>query len=212
MKKLVVYVLTVSMVLGLAACGGKKDQNGTSQNQTQTENPGTNNEQAGSSQQDGSVAEDTDIQSGNTEGDNSQGSAGVEDSIGSIIKADFREICQADDSLSAEEIAAKLCENPALVVGPVAMPIEAGLLNGLGNTEINGFKEGALFAPMIGSIPFIGYVFVLDEGADINSFMMTLQDSADPRWNICTQADEVIIDNVDNTVLFVMCPTSFEEE
>ena len=67
-----------------------------------------------------------------------------------------------------------------------------------------------MFAPMIGSIPFVGYVFTLEEGADAAAFMQTLTDNADPRWNVCVEADETVVENADNMVFFVMCPAQFE--
>ena len=68
-----------------------------------------------------------------------------------------------------------------------------------------------MFSPMIGTIPFVGYVFVLEEGADVDAFMTTLKDNGDLRWNICTEAEEMVVDHVENRVFFVMSPKSFEE-
>ena len=62
--------------------------------------------------------------------------------------------------------------------------------------------------PMIGSIAFVGYVFTLEEGADVDAFKATLEANADPRWQICVTADETIIENVGNTVFFLMSPFS----
>ena len=61
---------------------------------------------------------------------------------------------------------------------------------------------------MIGTIPFIAYVFEVD---DAESFAKTLEDNAQLNWNICTQADEMKITTVDNYIFFVMAPKSFEE-
>jgi hypothetical protein len=60
--------------------------------------------------------------------------------------------------------------------------------------------------PMIGTIPFVGYVFELDSADSVPSFIETLEANANPAWNICTEADETVIDSVDNLVFFVMCP------
>ena len=92
------------------------------------------------------------------------------------------------------------------------MGIEPGMQMGFDNAEITGFSEGALFAPMIGTIPFIGYVFILEDGADVDAFKETLKSNANPRWNICTEAEETVVESVDNKVFFVMCPAAFEEE
>ena len=85
-----------------------------------------------------------------------------------------------------------------------SMPVEPGLLTGFDNEEIKGFKEGAMFSPMIGSIPFVGYIFKVDDETNVDDFMKQLKDNANLRWNICTEADQMLITNVDKTVLFVM--------
>ena len=82
---------------------------------------------------------------------------------------------------------------------------------GFDNAEITGFKEGVMFAPMMGTIPFVGYVFVLEDGVDATEFVNILGDNANLRWNICTEAEEMIIEGEENTVLFLMSPKSFEE-
>ena len=94
---------------------------------------------------------------------------------------------------------------------PAVMPVEEGWLNGFGDAEITGFKEGAMFGPMIGTIPFVGYVFELKDETDVNQFISILKSNADLRWNVCTEADEMAVCSVDKKVFFVMCPKYFEE-
>jgi len=91
------------------------------------------------------------------------------------------------------------------------MSVEEGYLTGFGNAEIKGFKEGAMFAPMIGTIPFVGYVFTLENADKASDFIAQLKKNANLRWNICTEADEMITGNVGNKVFFVMSPVSFEQ-
>lgn len=91
------------------------------------------------------------------------------------------------------------------------MPVEEGFLSGFDNYEVKGFSEGYMFGPMMGSIAFVGYVFELPADADVEAFKTGLSENANLRWNICVEAEEMVIDNVDNKVFFVMCPTSFEE-
>lgn len=107
----------------------------------------------------------------------------------------------ADELISHEEI---------LPFAGAVMDVEEGFLNGF-TEEITGFEEGATFAPMIGSIPFVGYIFQVPEGEDVNAFMDNLKDKADLRWNICTQADEMVCDAIGNTVFFVMAPATFDD-
>lgn len=112
---------------------------------------------------------------------------------------------------SAEEIANELAVNEVLPFEGVVMPVEPGYLNGF-TEEVTGFAEGYTFAPMIGSIPFVGYVFQLEDGADAAAFVKTLTDLHDLRWNICTQADQMICEaGENNNVFFVMSPANFDE-
>lgn len=128
--------------------------------------------------------------------------------LGNTLLADFKKKAA---SMGTEELANALIENPAIQFMGGAMPVEEGLLSGFDNTEIKGFKSGAVFMPMIGSIPFIGYVFELENQADVPAFISTLKESANLRWNICVTADEMVTGSVGNKVFFVMCPTTLEE-
>lgn len=128
------------------------------------------------------------------------------ETIAEFVIADF--LANAKDDMTCEDIAWKLSENEKMDFMPVVMPVEEGYLNGF-SAEISGFKSGAVFAPMIGSIPFIAYVFEVDGNAD--ALVKALKDAHDLRWNICTSADEMLTEVKGNKVCFVMAPTNFEE-
>ena len=68
-----------------------------------------------------------------------------------------------------------------------------------------------MFSPMIGTIPFVGYIFEVEDGTDVDAFMETLKDNANLRWNICTEAEEMTAEKSGSRVLFVMGPLSFDE-
>lgn len=197
MRKLLAVVLVTSMVISMTACGAKKDDNKETTAQ-QTTTAAENNDANASDD----VAQD-DTQS------DAQNDANTGDTIGASIISDFK--TKVSDGMSTEELANALCENPVLVFGPATMPVEEGLLNGFDNAEITGFSEGTMFAPMIGSIPFVGYVFQVKDDVNVDDFMATLKESANLRWNICTEADEMVVEKSGQTVLFVMCPSQFEE-
>ena len=127
--------------------------------------------------------------------------------VGSALLADFKSRAASANALS---IAEGLLTNSVIAFSGAAMSVEPGYLNGF-DGEIKGFKEGAVFSPMIGTIPFVGYVFTLEDGADTSAFISTLKSSANLRWNICTEAEEMVTGSVGNKVFFVMCPKSFEE-
>ena len=129
--------------------------------------------------------------------------------LGKTLLADFK--AKAASGMNAQAIADGLLANPAIKFGGGAMPVEEGLLSGFDNAEIKGFKSGVMFAPMIGSIPFVGYIFELENTADIPSFIANLEKNANRRWNICVEADEMVTGSSGNKVFFVMCPTSLDE-
>ena len=122
---------------------------------------------------------------------------------GEKLLADFNE--KANSLGSALSIAEAVAQNPIIPFSAMAVPVEQGFLAGFGNTEIKGFKEGAMFGPVIGSVPFVGYVFVLEDGTDTDSFIKTLKSNADLRWNICVEAEEMVAGKNGNKVFFVMC-------
>ena len=53
---------------------------------------------------------------------------------------------------------------------------------------------------MIGSIPFVGYVFVLEDGTDKTEFISNLKENANLRWNICVEAEEMVTGVAGNKV------------
>lgn len=183
MKKFVAIILCLVTVLSLAAC--KKENPGTPDTQAPTETQPVT-----------TTAPETKPQ---------------DMTLGQTLLQDFVERAQADSAASPQTIAEGILENPILPFEGMTMEVQPGLLNGFGNGEITGFSEGVVFSPMIGSIPFVGYVFRLAEGTDGQAFMGTLADNADLRWNICTEADEMVAKQEGDLVFFLMCPETVEE-
>lgn len=126
----------------------------------------------------------------------------------SLLK-DFKS--RANSGANAEAIANGLLSNSVIKFSGGVVPVEPGMLTGFDNAEIKGFSEGAMFAPMIGTIPFVGYVFTLAEGTNASDFVATLKKNANPRWNICTEAEETVAESVGNKVFFVMSPREMTE-
>ena len=103
---------------------------------------------------------------------------------------------------SVEETVNALMEKTGYSCG--SMEMEEGYLDGF-DEDITGFKSCTKFSPYIGTIPFVGYVFETD---DVSALKSKLKDSANKSWNICTQADEMVIKSYGDYVFFVMCPSS----
>ena len=154
---------------------------------------------------------EADITEENNSAADQTGNAVSGESPAQTLLAAFKEQVAADASLGAQELADALLTNSVIPFAGASMPVESGLLMGFGEAEITDFEEGVMFAPMIGSIPFMGYVFDLADSADVDAFIATLKDNADPRWNICTEAEETVVEAVGDKVFFVMSPAQFEE-
>ena len=130
--------------------------------------------------------------------------------VGEFLLFDFMDEAKDKDE-TIQEIAEDVCDDDILPFEAVIMPVEPGMLMGFDNAEITGFKSGVTFAPMISTIPFLGYIFELDDSVDVDTFKSSLEENANLRWNICTEAEELIVENVGNKVFFLMCPKSFDE-
>lgn len=130
-------------------------------------------------------------------------------SVASALADEFKNA--AATAADAQAIADALAASTVVsAIGPATMPVEEGFLTGFDNAEIKGFDAAVMFAPMIGTIPFVGYVFDLAEGTDAAAFVQTLEDNANLRWNICTMADEMLTATEGEYVFFVMAPASLE--
>lgn len=186
MKKIITFFMVALMVMSMTACNN--DENSTS-NENST-----------------SIETSTNENSTNDNSTNSDVSSEAT-TVGEKLLADFK----ADSTGTAQEIADRLLTNEVIQFMGGATPVEEGLLSGFDNAEIKGFKEGVMFAPMMSSIAFVGYIFELPEDADVDEFKTTLKDSANLRWNICVEAEELIVESEGNKVFFLMCPKSFEQ-
>ncbi len=206
MKKAMLLMITAALLCGMTACGSANDESSVAETEATTEvvtEATTEETEAETEEETEEATEEA------TEGEEG-GNAAAGDTLGQTLLADFQTRAAADETLGCQVLADELMKNPAILFGPATMPVEPGLLSGFGNAEITGFKEGVMFAPMIGSIAFVGYVFELEEGTDGAAFVQTLKDNADPRWNICVEAEETVVEQVGNKVFFVMCPKSLE--
>ena len=162
---------------------------------------------AGCNGNEGSTNENTTTTTAETTTTAKEDATAEANTVGEKLLADFK----ADSKGTAQEIADRLLTNEVIEFAGGATVVEEGLLSGFDNAEIKGFKEGVMFAPMMSSIAFVGYIFELPADADVEAFKTTLKDSANLRWNICVEAEELIVESEGNKVFFLMCPKSFEQ-
>ena len=211
MKRFLVTILSVALAANLVACGGgAKNNDAEVEQETVVEEDPTMNQPAAAPEETPSVDGEMAVEEENGEVTEEENVV-TGDTVGSALAEEFHALKAENPAITAQEMADAILANPMIQFGPVTMEVEEGLLTGFGNAEITGFNKGVTFAPMIGSIPFVGYVFELEDGADVEAFMQNLSDNADPRWNICVEAEETVVESADNMVFFVMCPAQFEE-
>lgn len=126
--------------------------------------------------------------------------------IGTKLASQFKEEIASSQDLN--KVAEALTKNTAVKgIDMATMECEEGYLNGF-TEEVYGFSKCVMFSPYIGSIPFIGYVFETDTPDTLKA---DLESKAMLNWNICTVADELVIESDGNYVFFCMAPNSFDE-
>ncbi|MBR6558142.1 MAG: hypothetical protein IKT70_03935 [Clostridia bacterium] len=133
----------------------------------------------------------------------------VSEGAGAMLFDAFVGYIENNPAIGIDELATLLITHESIQFMGGAMPVEAGYLAGF-TADISGFESAYSFAPMISTIPFVGYLFQIAEDGDVNAFIDTIEPLANPSWNVCTTADQTVIGAVGNTVFFLMCPTSLE--
>ena len=126
----------------------------------------------------------------------------------------FEDAIKANANITIEELSNTLSESTSELFFGMAMPLEVGTeyFTGFDNYQITGYKAAAVYMPMIGSIPFVGYVFELEDGTNATTFISNLTDNCNPRWNICVTAEQTVAGAIDNFVFFLMCPENMSVE
>ncbi|MBQ3181965.1 MAG: hypothetical protein IJB50_04320 [Clostridia bacterium] len=219
MKKLLALILAMVMVLGIAACGKTEPTDNENDTTVQTENVSSETENEGEEtpKEDEKADKKEETTQDKKPADEKPAEKPAETpaekptetpkTVGNKLLGVFK----TNSSGSAYSVAEKIIEKGELPFAAGAMEVEPGLLSGFDNAEITGFKSGASFGPMIGSIAFIGYVFELEDGVSASDFIANLKKNANLRWNICVEAEEMVAGSKGNKVFFVMCPKAFEE-
>lgn len=127
----------------------------------------------------------------------------VPDTLGQQLYHEFSAKVEGGEK-DVQALADALLQSGMLPFDGLSMEVEPGWLMGF-SADITGFEKAVMFGPAIGAIPFVAYVFQLESADACEAFCANLLECADPRWNICTEADETVCGSADNLVFFVMC-------
>ena len=196
-KRMLSILLIAGFAFAAVACG--KDNAPTPTPDTQMNQEVDNSATDTESETDTNDVADTNDDT-NTDTNDDTPSIPEGDTLGDSLAAVFRE--EAKSASSAADIAAALAEKAGYQC--VVVDMEEGFLSGF-DEDITGFHACTQFAPMISTIPFVGYVFEVE---DPDTFKEKLEAVANPAWNICTEADQTVCEISGNYVFFVMCPIS----
>jgi len=205
MKRILISALSALLCVSMVACGNKNTDDKSSETTT-----GGND-----------IAETTTTTEATTPAETEPQIAIVEPDVdaktpGGKMWQAFLSAKQEKPEASAEELANQLLAAGVIpqeiMMGAMALEANQEFFNGFDNYKITGYESGALFMPMIGATPIMGYVFELADGADVDAFIKALCDNANLRWNVCTAAEQMTAGAYENTVFFFMSPLSFEQQ
>lgn len=77
----------------------------------------------------------------------------------------------------------------------------------LGDIDVK-FTEGLCSAPMMSSKAYELILLKLDENSDVEAVKTAIKENANPRKWVCVEAEEVVVESIDNTVMFLMANES----
>lgn len=129
-----------------------------------------------------------------------------EKSLAVTLSEQFKEAIKEEKDI--KKVAEKISQNEVLQISTNVESLKKNdYLSGF-QTEIKGYKKVVAIRPMISTIPFLAYIFEVENAEE---FAKNLKNNADLRWNVCTEADDLEVTVVDNYVFFIMAPNNFEE-
>lgn len=185
MKKIVSLLLCIVIVLSFAACGTNPADSV----------PASGSDLPAVPEGDQTVAP---VPDDSQPEDPAAGTSALGSALLEVFRSEAKSAAGVKGLAETLGAASDRADGPALMIEEIS----EGYLPGF-SEDVSGFQHGAAFLPMIGSIPYAGYVF---EAEDPVAFLETLKRIADPRWNICTEAKETVSEISENYVLFAMLP------
>lgn len=224
MKKIIAFSLALTLLGAFTSCG-KEEESLSSDSSVASESSEAQTEPEEPTEEPESQTEPDDpsgdfsgilvgtVPSGGEGGSGSDESKAPigDDSPAKVLHAQFVDIVSDGNSHTTAEIAEALAANEMLPFNTATLEMSEGWINGF-TEEISGFKSATFFGPMIGTIPFVGYIFELDKNADAGAFVNDLNEKANLAWNVCTVADEKLCESEGNFVFFIMAPAAFGED
>ena len=200
MKKMICFMLIVSTCL-ITACGGTKSSLVV---------------EGLISEEDGTLEEplyvDSNINNDNNidDNDNNQNNDVLDSTIGAVLAEDFDNIMLMDGEISVNEAMEAIRINPEIVFMTEISAINEGMLLGFGDNSISGFTEGVMLKPTIPTIPFVAYIFSVDDSQNVEEFARNLSVCVELKWNEVEEADDITVSIAGQYVFCVISKYYFE--
>ncbi|MBE6541130.1 MAG: hypothetical protein E7672_01640 [Ruminococcaceae bacterium] len=210
MKKILALLIAAMMLLTLVACNNTNEETKDNANNDQNES-----------------VNDSDKEQDNVPAGPSKAELAANASLEEIAKAVMNKYAEfAGMETTYNEYMADMPEEEKIPYEEFlsyqlsVAPVEDGAEWLMGFSEApTGYSEAYCYQPMMMGQAFIGYIFRVAEGTDVEAFKTSLKDTCDPRWNICTIANTTVCENYENIVYFSMMvviddenPHGFTEE
>ena len=182
MKKIIALILACLMLVSMVACGNtNNDVNDTTDSESVENAPSKEELAANASLEDIAKA----LINKYTEYANMR--ATYDEYMAELDEADK---IPYEEYISYQISVAPVEENAEWMMGLTAVP--------------TGYAEAYCYQPTMMGQAFIGYIFRVEEGTNVEAFKKFLTDNCDPRWNICTMANTTVCENYADIVYFSM--------
>lgn len=130
--------------------------------------------------------------------------------IGTVLCEEFEMVVMNNSEITLQDLMETIRSNPEIVFMCETQSVSAGNISGF-NSDITGFMECFMLKPTIQTIPFVAYVFYLNENEDVETFEKKLYDNVNLKWNEVTEADEIVVTAVGRHVFCVISSYYFQD-
>jgi|GEM_PF-1990175 len=138
-----------------------------------------------------------------------------DNSVGGMVAKDFLAALEENPELGVYELVDVVNNSAAVPFETMTERVDEsfGFFTGLAVSGLEGYEEAVYIAPEANWVPFMAYVFSLEEGTKANEFSAMLKESADPLWSetFLIEAAPVVAYS-GNKVLFVLAPEQFSDD
>ncbi len=124
---------------------------------------------------------------------------------------EFHDYVSINKDVKVEELSKHLIQIERIEFKGSAKEIDEGYLDGIINYKVTDFKNGAMIKANKTKIPFIGYLFEVDQSTDTQLFIENLKTNADKQYKTLLDDEDIYIEKENNIIFFLICPDNIEE-